>query len=75
VKGKAIFIDIYDIFSFDPYEVRDVKYRTKDQFEEAIILFQNKDIDRAKALFESVLTVFPEDKATLYYLQRIEIEF
>ena len=75
VKGKSIYVDIYDIFSFDTYEIREIKYQTKEQFEEAIIHFQNKEISKAKVLFESVLEKFPEDKASQYYMQRIGSEY
>jgi adenylate cyclase len=75
VKGKIHFVDIYDIFSFDTYHIRNLKYQTKEQFERAINLFQNKNIVEAKVIFESILQVFPEDRATQHYLQRIESEF
>jgi two-component system sensor histidine kinase ChiS len=75
VKGKIHFVDIYDIFSFDSYEIRNLKFQTMGQFERAINLFQEKAIDEAKALFENVLEVFPDDKATQFYLHRIRSEY
>lgn len=75
VKGKIQFVDIYDIFSFDSYEVRNLKFQTKEQFEKAINLFQDKAIAESKEIFESVLEVFPDDKATQFYLHRIKSEF
>jgi adenylate cyclase len=75
VKGKIHFVDIYDIFSFDSYEVRTLKFQTMEQFEKAINLFQDKSIEEAKIIFESILEIFPEDKATQFYLHRIKNEF
>lgn len=75
VKGKIHFVDIYDIFSFDSYEIRNKKFQTMEQFEKAINLFQEKAIDEAKTLFENILKDFPDDKATQYYLHRIRNEF
>jgi len=75
VKGKIHFVDIYDIFSFDPYEIRTLKFQTMEQFERAVYLFQDKSIGESKKMFESILEVFPDDKATQYYLRKIKSEF
>ncbi len=75
VKGKQLFVEIYDVFSFDNFKIREAKYQTKELFEAAIIHFQRKEFLLAKSLFETVLAIFPDDKASIHYLNSIKSEF
>ena len=75
VKGKIHFVDIYDIFSFDSFKIRNLKFQTLEQFEKAIMLFQDGAVAEAQKLFEGILEIFPDDKATQHYIHRIKTEF
>lgn len=72
IKGKAEAVSIYDVFSFDSTEGKTRKLQTKVEFEEAVELYQSKLLAKSKILFENVLKVFPDDKASLYYLEAIK---
>ena len=67
VKGKSDPITVYEVFSGDTELVHDKKMAIKRDFEKAIHLFQLKQFQEAKLLFEKCLDVYPEDHATSMY--------
>jgi len=71
VKGKAELVAIYEIFSFDDEVTRNIKHQTKHQFEQAVDLYQQDFFEKAKIILIEILNKFPEDKATLFYLDKI----
>ncbi len=72
VKGKSDTVSIYDVFSFDSSEMKRSKLQTKEQLEEAIGLYQVGAFSEANVLFQTVLEIFPDDKAARYYRETIE---
>jgi class 3 adenylate cyclase len=72
VKGRQDPITIYEIFSGDPENIRALKFTSKIVFEQAIILYQVKEFEKAKHLFKKCLTRFPDDKPAQLYLERCE---
>jgi class 3 adenylate cyclase len=70
VKGKTDPITIYEVFSGDPTEVRKKKLATKRDFEQAIGLFQLKQFQPAKSLFEKCLAIYPKDRPVELYIER-----
>lgn len=74
VKGKFDTVSIYDIYSFDSAEVKKRKHQTREQIEKAIRLYQGGSVAEAKELFQTILTIFPDDKAASYYLDTLKKE-
>lgn len=70
VKGKADPITIYELFSGDPPDVREKKLATKRDFEQAVGLYQLKQFQPAKRLFEKCLVTYPKDRAAEFYIER-----
>ncbi len=74
VKGKAESVSIYDIFSFDSQEMKTTKLQIKEQFEEAVKLYQSNSFSQAKALFQNVLKLAPDLVSAQYYMSSINKE-
>jgi len=74
VKGKSKSVPIYDVFSFDSEEIKEMKRSIKEEFEMAIDQYQNENFDEAMLGFSSALRKYPQDKSSKYYLNKIEIE-
>jgi len=76
VKGKSAPITVYEVFNGDPLEVRARKMTKKREFENAVNLFQLKQIHEARKLFEECLKFDqkfdPEDKAISMYIERCD---
>ena len=72
VKGRQERIIIYEIFSNDPENTQALKSATKTDFEQAIVLYQIKEFEKAKHLFKKCLTRLPDDKPVQLYIERCE---
>ena len=72
VKGRQERIIIYEIFSNDPENIQALKSATKTDFEQAIVLYQIKEFEKAKHLFKKCLTRIPDDKPVQLYIERCE---
>ncbi len=72
VKGKTIETAVYEIFDGDDSIVKNLKSKTKNDFAKGVELFYNKEYLSARSYFESVIEVFPEDKASKTYLVRLK---
>ena len=72
VKGRQERIIIYEIFSNDPENIQALKSATKTDFEQAIVLYQIKEFEKAKHLFKKCLTRLPDDKPVQLYIERCE---
>ena len=70
VKGKTDPVTIYEVFSGDTPDVREKKLATKRDFEQAIGLYQLKQFQPAKSLFERCLVIYPDDGAAKFYIER-----
>ena len=75
VKGKIEEVSIYDVFSYDFPEVKWQKMNTKELFERAIRLYEKEEYSESERLFLQVQAIFPEDKATMFYINRITTKF
>ena len=73
VKGRQERIIIYEIFSNDPENIQALKFASKTDFEQAIVLYQIKEFEKAKHLFKKCLTRFPDDKPVQLYIERCEL--
>ena len=72
VKGRQERIIIYEIFSNDPENIQALKLASKTDFEQAIVLYQIKEFEKAKHLFKKCLTRIPDDKPVQLYIERCE---
>jgi len=72
VKGKSDPITVYEVFSGDLPSIYDKKMTMKQDFENAVHLFQLKQFPEAKKLFIKCLAVNAEDKATSMYIERCD---
>ncbi len=70
VKGKTDPVTIYEVFSGDPPDVWEKKLATKRDFEQAIGLYQLKQFQAAKKLFEKCMLIYPGDRAAEFYIER-----
>ena len=70
VKGRHEPITVYEIFSGDPENIQALKFASKTDFEQAIVLYQIKEFEKAEQLFNKCLTRFPEDKPVKLYVER-----
>ncbi len=70
VKGKKEWVDVYECFDGDGARTVELKKKTKNDFEEAIKLYQKKEIEKALELFEKTLDENKNDKAAGLYVDR-----
>jgi hypothetical protein len=70
VKGKTDPVTIYEVFSGDTPDVWEKKVATKRDFEQAIGLYQLKQFEPAKKLFEKCLAIYTKDRAAEFYIER-----
>ncbi len=72
VKGKEKPVTVYEVLDGEPLESRIGKTQTKPQFEAALTLYHNQEIQNALQLLRECLTHTPEDKAIRIYIERCE---
>ncbi|MGD2183749.1 response regulator [Lusitaniella coriacea] len=70
VKGKKQVVAIFEVYDGDTPVMQQLKSQTKTQFEEAIVWYSRQNFDRARQMFEAVLSANPQDRAAELYLQR-----
>ncbi|MFW6296106.1 MAG: adenylate/guanylate cyclase domain-containing protein, partial [Halothece sp.] len=70
VKGKNKYVAVFEIFDSDPLPIMQLKHQTRQQFEQAVLRYHNKDMTEANELFQSILQLNPEDKAAQLYFKR-----
>jgi adenylate cyclase len=73
VKGRNEAISVYEVLDAADDTIRELKLKTQPDFEEGLQLYQQKDqLEAARACFERVIAVNPEDKTALLYVDRID---
>lgn len=70
VKGRKGLVRVFEVYNGDPPEVRDLKDRTRADFEEGIELYKNRQFAEASVAFTSVNRANPEDRTAKIYLER-----
>ncbi|MBO9999028.1 MAG: response regulator [Cyanobacteria bacterium SID2] len=70
VKGKTEMISVFEVFAADLPSIRDGKARTRTQFEQALVMFQLGEYDKAARQFAECLQQNPNDTVAQIYLQR-----
>ncbi len=72
VKGKTELVSVFEIFDSNPSELIDLKIRTRSNFEQGVILYNNQEISQAYQLFQNVLQLNEQDRAAQLYIRRCE---
>ena len=68
-KGKAKAVGLFEVFSAESKEVRDVKITTKGKFEKAVLLFHQELFEQAGVLFQECLEDYQGDRVAQIYLE------
>ena len=72
VKGKKAAVGGFEIYAAEEPEAIALKTQTRPEFERAIELYQEREIEQSCELFGEILEANPEDKATGVYVRRCE---
>ena len=72
-KGKAKAVGLFEVFSADPPDLRQVKIATKAKFERAMILYYRGDFSQASRLFQECLEYYEGDRVARTYLDRCQL--
>ena len=72
VKGKTELVSVFEIFDSNPPELIDLKIRTRSNFEQGVVLYNNYEISQAYQLFQNVLQLNERDRAAQLYIRRCE---
>ena len=70
VKGKDKVLKIYEVFDGNPVTLRELKLKTKPQFEKAISYYFSRDFGKAADVLKDILEISPGDVAAKYYMDR-----
>lgn len=73
VKGRTEAIAVYEVFDAEPESDRRLKQETLPTFEKALEAYRNGYPLEAREWLEQVLTINPNDKTAILYLQRVAI--
>ena len=72
VKGKSEVVTIYEIYDADPVHIAELKDQTRDEFEEAFVLYHWGEFEAALPMFQNVLEGNRYDDAAQIYLERCQ---
>ena len=70
VKGKEDAVTIFELMGFKE-SIEEKKLELIERFTPAVSLYRKRDWDQAQGAFKTALDLYPEDKASLLYLERI----
>ena len=73
VKGKTESITVYEVLDAEVEPVRSLKIQTMPIFEQGLQEYSQGNFANAKACFEQILALNPDDKTSQLYLERIQI--
>ncbi len=73
VKGKAQTVSLFEVFDGDAPERVALKGRTKQNFEDAILLFSQRKFAEAADSFRRITMQNPNDRAAVLFLNRAEL--
>ena len=72
VVGRKSYIKIYEVMDSDPADLRERKKSCLTMYENALQLYQEKELESAFDLFQKIKKVLPEDNVLNLYTDRIE---
>lgn len=70
MKGKTMFITVYEVYEADDPKLRKGKVETKTQFESALLLYYQEAYEKAATQFQQCLNHCPKDTVAQVYVQR-----
>lgn len=70
VKGKAESTPVFEIMDGDPEDLRVPKLETKEEFEQALELYYNRQFAEASVLFNNIVKRNPYDRPATLYRER-----
>ncbi|MDX1408190.1 MAG: hypothetical protein R3330_08655, partial [Saprospiraceae bacterium] len=70
VKGKEVPLDIYECLDADPPNLKALKLKHKQQFDEGIQYFLDASFAKAESLFKKIIETNPDDGAALHFHER-----
>jgi class 3 adenylate cyclase len=70
VKGRSKPITIFEVLDGEPEQIMNFKLETQAYFEKGMRRYQARDFTEALFHFNEVLSVYPDDKAAILYLER-----
>jgi len=70
VKGKKEAIYIFEIIDGEPENIRNLKIKTKDDYNKALQAYKKKEFKDALKLLQNIQAVNPDDKALKIYIER-----
>ena len=73
VKGKVQTVSLFEIFDGDNESHKELKSKTKTDFETAILLFSKRKFEEAAARFRSIVSRNPDDRAAMVFLNRADL--
>ncbi|WP_424102536.1 response regulator [Moorena producens] len=72
VKGKNKPVAVFELFDQDQPQLKQLKRKTKSNFEQAAFLYHRQAFAQAEQIFQSVLQTNPQDKAAMLYVKRCQ---
>ncbi|NER50773.1 MAG: response regulator [Symploca sp. SIO1A3] len=72
IKGKNRLVSVFEVLDAEPTKLQELKWQTKTNFEEAIVLYHQNKINLALKIFQEVLESNHQDKAAQFYIQRCQ---
>ena len=72
LKGKKTAVAVFEVYDGDELEQKRLKIQTQARFEVAVFLYYQQQFQEAQGIFQEVLHINPQDKATMVYIKRCE---
>jgi two-component system sensor histidine kinase ChiS len=70
VKGKKGSTTVFEIFDGDREDIKELKLKTKEDFEKGLKLYYSKEFAEASVCFNNILAKNSQDKVANFYLKR-----
>ncbi|HIO81210.1 TPA: response regulator [Candidatus Poribacteria bacterium] len=73
VKGKTQSTSVYEIYDSEPQEVIKLKNTTKENLDQGISAYYNRQFEKSTEYFRQALSGYPDDRIAEIYLELAEI--
>ena len=72
VKGRDESVSVFEVYDSEPATIVELKNKTKTAFETSLLLYSQKKFAQANEIFQEILQINPQDRATKMYIERCE---
>ncbi|NET58753.1 MAG: response regulator [Symploca sp. SIO2E6] len=72
VKGKNKLVSVFEVLDAEPTIIQELKWKTKTQFEEAIIMYHQQQFNLAEQRFQEVIQINNQDRAAKFYIKQCQ---